>query len=413
MAIKNRLTTITLVVLIILVSLILRLNRLSNAVSTSQPSKLWEIQAIDTMKYSRDMAGQMLENPKFDDLIEKQVSLVAKTGATHISIGTPYDERFLPIMHRWVKMARKYNLKVWFRGNLSGWEGWFDYPKISRDEHLKGIKSFIISNGALFEDGDLFSSCPECENGGPGDPRQTGDVVEYRKFLIDEAAAVRLAFKQIDKNIPANLNSMNGDIARLVMDQETTAKLGGFVVIDHYVSSPEKLAADVREIAALTGGKIILGEYGAPIPDLHGSMTEAEQSAWITQSLQLLSAEKSLVGINYWTGFGGSTKLYNDDLSDRQAVATLSSFFNPAQISGRVTTFLGLPVANATVDFGTRQTNTDASGSFTLAKIGPAEKLTISHQGFVTVSSVDSPGSTIHLDPKSPLAWLKLLLFGK
>ena len=37
----------------------------------------------------------------------------------------------------------KYKLKVWFRGNLAGWEKWFDYEKIGRNTHKIKIKEFI------------------------------------------------------------------------------------------------------------------------------------------------------------------------------------------------------------------------------------------------------------------------------
>src|SRR3989344_6298983 len=86
------------------------------------------ITSIDTMKYSRDVAREKLNSSSFDEVIDKQVSEISATGATHIAIGTPYDDEFLPFLKRWVVAARKYNLKVWFRGNLSGWEEWFGYP---------------------------------------------------------------------------------------------------------------------------------------------------------------------------------------------------------------------------------------------------------------------------------------------
>ena len=145
----------------------------------------WEIKSIDTVKYSRDLAREKLKDSSFDQTIDDQVRLISGTGATHLAVGTPYDKEFLPFLKRWITAARKYNLKVWFRGNLSGWEGWFNYKKISRDEHTKMIQEFILTNGELFENGDVFSACTECENGGPGDPRKTDDVNNFRSFLIE------------------------------------------------------------------------------------------------------------------------------------------------------------------------------------------------------------------------------------
>ena len=120
--------------------------------------RFFEVQSIDTMKYSRDTAGEMLTKPSFDDVIDQQVKNIAGTGATHVAIGTPYDNQFIPFLARWVKVARRYKLKVWFRGNLSGWEGWFGYEKINREQHKQGIRAFITKNSNLFEDGDIFSS---------------------------------------------------------------------------------------------------------------------------------------------------------------------------------------------------------------------------------------------------------------
>src|SRR3989344_6773908 len=206
----------------------------------------WQFQSIDTMKYSRDIAREKLGDPAFDSVIDTQVKNIADAGATHIAIATPYDEEFIPFLARWVKSARKYNLSVWFRGNWSGWEGWFGYTGIRREEHLQKTKDFIAKHADLFADGDVFSACPECENGGPGDPRQTGDVAAYRQFLVSEYQVTQGSFKKIKKNVSSNYFSMNGDIADLIMERPTTAVLGGLVTIDHYVASPDQLISDIK-----------------------------------------------------------------------------------------------------------------------------------------------------------------------
>ncbi|MDP3888564.1 MAG: hypothetical protein Q8Q24_00825, partial [bacterium] len=110
-------------------------NNVRTLVSPVPQKHIMEFKSIDTMKYSRDIAREKLNDPSFDKVIDTQVKNIADTGATHVAIATPYDEEFLPILKRWVSSARKYNLKVWFRGNWSGWEGWFDYPKIDRSTH--------------------------------------------------------------------------------------------------------------------------------------------------------------------------------------------------------------------------------------------------------------------------------------
>lgn len=80
---------------------------------------LWEVRSIDTVKYSRDLASEKLEDPSFDEVIDLQVKNIAQTGATHVAIGTPYDPKFLPFLRKWVSAARKNRLNVWFSDALS------------------------------------------------------------------------------------------------------------------------------------------------------------------------------------------------------------------------------------------------------------------------------------------------------
>ena len=302
--------------------------------SSPGTSTIWAFQSIDTMKYSRDLSRQEMHDVSFNTVIDTQVKNIAATGATHIAIDTPYDEEFFPMLQRWVAAARKYNLKVWFRGNFSGWEGWFGYSKITREEHIIKTQEFILKHRDIFEDGDIFTACPECENGGPGDPRQTGDIEGHRQFLIDEYLVTKSAFRQIGKNVASNYDSMNGDVASAVMDKATTKALDGIVVIDHYVATPEQLVTKVHQIAQQTGGKVVLGEFGAPIPDINGDMTQDQQAAWISQALNLLVNTPDVIGMNYWTNQGSTTALWNDDGSERKAVSAIKNFYSTAFVRG-------------------------------------------------------------------------------
>jgi hypothetical protein len=120
---------------------------------------------------------------------------------------------------------------------------------------------------------------------------------------------------------------MNGDAARAVMDRDTTKALGGIVVVDHYVATPEQLANDIRDYAYRSGGKVVLGEFGAPIPDIHGNMTEDQQALWIDNALRDISGIKELIGVNYWTNKGGSTQIWNDDDTPRTAVSVIKKYY--------------------------------------------------------------------------------------
>lgn len=332
--------------------------------ATSPAVHFWGVQSVDTMKYSRDLARTELTDESFDAVIDRQMSAIAATGATHVAIDTPYDEEFLPYLERWVAAARKYKLNVWYRGNWSGWEGWFDYPKISRGEHLVKTENFILKNDILFQDGDIFTACPECENGGPGDPRYTGDVKGFRQFMEDEYWVTKNDFQKLGKKVASNYDSMNGDVARLVMDPATTRAMDGIVTIDHYVVRPEQLAADAAALAASSGGKIVVGEFGAPIPDIHGNMTSEQQAAWLQKTLDNLAKTPDVVGVNYWTSFGGTTELWDDGGMAKPAVATLKSFYTPTVVTGYVTDSLSKPVPAATIATPYRGTISSGEGFF-------------------------------------------------
>lgn len=292
------------------------------------PVAYWGIRSIDTMKYSRDSAREKLSDPSFDAVIDKQVKDIAQTGANYVAIGTPYDAEFAPIMRRWVKAARKYDLHVWFRGNFSGWEEWFEYSKIDTATHVIKTEQFILENPDIFEDGDIFTSCPECENGARLQSGNPVEVIPYRSFLILEKNTAERAFAQIGKKVKTGYYSMNGDVARDVMDRPTTKALGGIVVVDHYVGTPEKLAEDIRNFAKQSGGMVVLGEFGAPIPDLNGEMTEDEQAAWIRSALTQISTIPELIGVNYWVNMGGSTAIWNADGTERATVPVLKEYYN-------------------------------------------------------------------------------------
>lgn len=324
------------VVILLLITLALvfklfqdRRTNIQNLVSPTNPQKTWQIKSIDTMKYSRDVAAQALNDPSFDSTIDMQVRLIKEQGANYVAIATPYDEKFVPVLARWVAAARRYNLHVWFRGNFSGWEGWFGQSRdLSRQEHLEMTRDFIQNHKDLFRHGDIFSPCPECENGGSGDPRSNGDIGGFRKFMVDENKAAAEEFKKIGKNVATNFASMNYDVATLVMDHETTLEMGNLIVIDHYIKTPDKLSADINSLSTKTGAQIFLGEFGAPIADITGPLDEQQQAAWIDNALKLMTQKEVVIGINYWVATGGSTAIFHEDGSKKPAAEVVKKYFS-------------------------------------------------------------------------------------
>lgn len=374
----------------------------------------WEVQSVDTMKYSRDLAREKLNDPSFDKTIDFQVGRIAELGATHVAVGTPYDHEFVPFLAKWVQAARKYGLKVWFRGNFSGWEGWFGYKRISEEAHRKLTKNFILGNPSLFEDGDIFTPCTECENGGPGDPRETGKVQEFRQFLIDEYELANEAFDEIGKNVAANYFSVNGDVASLVMDKETVEALGGLVVVDHYVSTPEQLVGDVDKYAASSGGSVVLGEMGAPIPNIHGDLSEEEQAEWLKRALSLLAKNGNLRGLNYWVLTGGSTGLLSDSGMDTQAVEVLGSFYKPQRVSLTITDQFGRKVSGAQVSVGPKKFISDESGVARVLIVPGISEVVISAEGYKSYTlPIDYPSiaNNITLEDERSSLLLKIIDF--
>ena len=348
---------------------------------TDARERFFEVQSVDTMKYSRDVAREMLKKPEFDREIDFQTKTIAEMGATHIAIATPYDEEFLPFLKRWVNTARKYKLHVWFRGNWAGWEQWFGYPKITREEHLNKTKNFILSNPDLFANGDIFTSCPECENGGPGDPRITRDIEGFRNFLILEYRATQDMFKTIGRLVNTGYFSMNGDVTRLIMDKKTTEALGGIVTTDHYVRTPEQVSDDAVQMGNQSKGKVVFGEFGAPIPDIHGNMTEEEQATWVDKALRLFIEKGKVTGVNYWTFKGGSTTIVNNRNEPKKVAEILKKYFKPKNLSGAVRDRAGNLLDDVKVVGKNRSTKT-ANGLFILAVL-PGENVTFSKSGYI------------------------------
>ncbi len=352
--------------------------------SAQQDMKQWEFESVDTMKLSRDLAREKGKNVAFDQVIEKEMARIADTGATYVAIGTPYDEEFLPYLNRFVKAARAQKLHIWFRGNFAGWEKWFSYPKITRTQHMQKTKAFILSNPDLFEDGDIFTACPECENGGPGDPRQTKDVKGHRLFLINEYKMTKDAFSTIGKDVKSNYNSMNGDVARLIMDRPTTTAMGGVIVIDHYVARPEDLKKDIEQFAARTGGRVVLGEMGAPVPDIHGVMTQEEQASWLADALRALSHTDNLIGLNYWVGTGGTTQLWDGTGKKRLASDVLRTFYQGKAVQITITDEKSLPLSGVSIRGFSSPQSTDKEGVVRVPYSSGVKKLTVSKNGYTT-----------------------------
>lgn len=343
--------------------------------------RLFEVQSIDTMKYSRDGA----RNQDVTDQIPVLVDKVASIYPSHIAIATPYDEEFYPVLATWVGETRKHGLHVWFRGNFSAWEGWFGYDKFKDpNEHHAKIYAFITKHPDLFREGDIFTPAPEPENGGFGDPRRSEEIKrKFFEFLPASYDNCMKAFASIGKNIKCGYFSTNGDVAKMI-PSTVLVQAGGVQVIDHYVKTPEELMRDIQELYDIHHLPIVLGEYGAPIPDIHGELSDSQQEQLVRKNLIELAKHRNIVkGVNYWSAFGGSTQVFNDDLKPRSVVKTLREYFDPIKTTGQIVDEWDEPIAGAAVGIqNLDMTVTDAQGIFSFVSTKDFNKATVTHEGY-------------------------------
>lgn len=321
---------------------------------------LWNVQSIDTMKLSRDS----VKDTHVD--IASWVKKVADLHANYIAIDTPYDEEFYPVLKKWVTEARKNNLHVWFRGNFSGWEGWFNYPKLqSVDQHYKLTQTFIIKHPDIFLDGDIYTPAPEPENGIIGDPRISDKKAkEFNTFLITSYTTCLNAMTIIHKHVACGYFSVNGDIAHDILTKETVNILGE-VVIDHYVNNVTEMTDEVDYLYQKFNKPIIIGEFGAPLDDINGQMDEKQQAEFVRTILQSLYIRKTYIqGFNYWVINGGSTELFTTSGGQKQVATVLKNYFNPETVSGAVQDGAGASIKNIIVNAWTNNTKTDKNGYF-------------------------------------------------
>lgn len=350
-------------------------------ISQEQPEFLWQVRSVDTMKTSRDKARVQLHDLKFDTEIEKELLAVKNLGANYVAIDTPYDEEFLPYLKRWVKLARKTGLKVWFRGNWSNWEGWFDYPKnLTPEGHHAKTAEFIETHPDLFEDGDIFDPCPECENAGFW--KQPDDNLKYNEFLRNQRVVLKNSFSKINKKVYTNVFSIIGGRAKEVVDKQTLDALDNLVTIDHYTKDPSSMTEYIDYFSEKFNTKVLVGEFGAPNPDINGHMDENQQALFIDEVLRELYKNKTNVfGINYNVLTVGTTKLLNDDGTERQAVEVIKNYFIPGVVKGTVTNTLGDKLNNIPVKTGDGLNSTVTSRQGHYAMSIPASTIDIAIGG--------------------------------
>ncbi len=388
-------------------------------------NRFWEYQCIDTMKYSRDTArawnGRQIELTK---LVDKQMDAIVSLGANCVAIGTPYDDEFVPFMKVWLASARERDLKIWFRGNLSAFEGWFDYPKMKNfNEHHSKVFSFITTYPELFEPGDIFTPSPETENTILKGGWSRENTSYLNTFLVDSYVSCNQAFSKISKKVNCGYFSSNGDVALKVLTQKTIDSTGGIVVIDHFVNTVSKMETDIKKLHDLRSSFVAIGEFGAPIPDINGNLTDKEKRQLIEGFLNVFYRQRKIVkAVNYWTLTDGSTALYSDDLAKASsATESIKRYYKPSLVSGTITDTVRRPLAGIPVTINSggplaQSTLTDSNGNFGILLPSGTVHLRVGGNGYevqelITSSAIgEKVDANFSLSPINPSIFYQLKL---
>lgn len=374
----------------LLISVFVVLTLFVCASSVEAQNTTWAVQSVDTMKTSRDQTLYKMSDPSYDSHIQKEVEEVKNLGATHITVDGAYDPQYIGWIKRWVAQARKEKLRVWYRGNFSGWHGWFGPKNMTREEHMSATREFITKNPDLFEDGDIFTACPECEYGGPGNPLETGDIAGFRMFMIDEVGMMKKSFAEIEKNVNVTSTSLNPDVAKKVIDAETLRQLDNTITLDYFFKDISVLQQGLDYFRQKHPGvKFVIGEFGAPIPEINGSMTPNEKSIFIDSVFRYLYMQNDVIGVNYWVTTGGATELFDAKLNPTNSADTVKKYFDPRIISGVVRNQYNRPISDVTVSLiGMEKfTATDQNGAYHLPVINNGASLMFTGREYKTVQT--------------------------
>jgi hypothetical protein len=255
-----------------------------------------------------------------------------------VAISSPYD--YPDIMKAWSDEIHRQGLKVWYRSHWLNWEGDEDHlSDMTVKQYLDKTSDFIKSHPSYFKEGDAFTVCVEPEQVFVARGTDVYDWYSYNKFVVDQIDVANAAFAAIDLSgkIHTNWISMNGWVVDNGLEKETVDKMG-LITVDHYPSQKvilpplavaDKMSSDLDKFYNKWKVPIILGEWGYNIEQ---EVSDFDQREVVLEVLDALGTKKYLVGINYWSHMGNSSRIINDkngsDLEYRPAAIILRDFYN-------------------------------------------------------------------------------------
>lgn len=265
--------------------------------------------SIDAMKMSRDTLSLSREQ------IQMLCQEARNTGATHIAIGTPYDDFAYKYLKDWVSIAKSQDigLNVWLRGNFSDWENWHENkihnPVATPEDHHRQFSQFLakLHHDGLISPGDIVSPCPEPENGkiigSYWDNKQ-----KLQNFIRDSYINARNTLDSFGLSGVRVVFSYNADVAAdLPTEIYDLLKIIG---LDHYpAADATEMATRIAHFHHLFPGKEIwIAETGSGMKDRQKITTQEQQAAYMELLFQSMASMK-VSAINIWTIMGGDTAL--------------------------------------------------------------------------------------------------------
>lgn len=314
-------------------------------------SSNWEIESVDTMKWSKDtMRGQ-----KTSAQIEALIAKDAELGVNYICVDCPYDsyDEYSPVIvdgykQKFINAIRSHGVGVWHRQHFNAWEGDYDFPKItprttpsialgnSIEDVLAGTDTtswlalhyqYIIDHPTEFAAGDIFTPLCEIENGGiaGGTNDQFSNHQEMWEFMRNLHTLSWEAFKAIglENKILIGLWGNSGYTALNRLD-EFTVDCMGILSIDHYIFDPVQMNTDLDLTIDYYQVPVVIGEWG--------NTEEADEELNAANVIDIgnvfISKGSDIVGSNYWCDIGGSYEsLLYDNITPKPNYYALQSLF--------------------------------------------------------------------------------------
>lgn len=273
--------------------------------------------------WNQDQTKRLNEYQQYKNLLDNPTECF-------VALAVPYDN--LTKYTNYVADARTKGFKIWHRSHWNRWQGDNGTSAdMTAQEYLDDTYDFIVDNSTLFADGDLFTTCVECNNAdgvNTTDPfRTTGsfDFTKYNRFCRDQVTYANAAFTAIGKSVRTNLLSFSLsllDLSGQSLDSGDSGNGSGFdnadmvsyfdsiITIDHYLSSTYRTGStyatpyesDLNKIKlAFPSCRIMIGEWGF---HTESAGSDGEQYGVYDAVSKVIRNRTDVVGLNYWNHLG-------------------------------------------------------------------------------------------------------------